>query len=151
MHWLRDLSLFSEIDPEPLDVSALPIASYTRVWPEDVAAVKPYLSRYRDSLRKLYFAFVRERRSKAKQRALFKHGFSVSKRDTPKLGFGWEDFKKFANLFKICQDCSLRSNFDPCSCTHSRHRIFFSSNSNSEKTIRTILISTFLSDRSNSL
>ena len=102
MHWLRDLSLFSEIDPEPLDISALPIASYTRVWPEDVAAVKPYLSRYRDSLRKLYFAFVRERRSKAKQRALFKHGFSVSKRDTPKLGFGWEDFKKFANLFKIC-------------------------------------------------
>ena len=102
MHWLRDHSLFSEIDPEPLDVSTLPIASYTRIWPEDVTSVKPYLSRYRESLRKLYFAFVRERRSKAKQRALFKHGFSVSKRDSPKLGFGWEDFRKFANLFKIC-------------------------------------------------
>ena len=105
MHWLRDLWLIHEIDPEPLDTSLLPISSYTRIWPEDVASVKPYLSRYRDSIRKLYFAFVRERRSKAKQRALFKHGFSVSsskKRDAPKLGFGWDDFKKFANLFKIC-------------------------------------------------
>lgn len=101
VHWLRDISLLSNMEPV-LDTSSLPIASYTRIWPQDVPEVKPYLSRYRDSLRKLYYAFVRERRSKAKQRALFKHGFSVSKKDTPKLGFGWDDFKKFANLFKIC-------------------------------------------------